>query len=126
MFSTEARDLLATPVTGILTTLSPSGYPQSTAVWFLFEDDVIKVSMTTDRKKYRNMVESPKATFFVLNPDNHWSYVEVRGDVTWEPDDERVTMLRIGEHHETDVSGFDPAGAKRVTAVITPVIVNSR
>jgi PPOX class probable F420-dependent enzyme len=126
VFSVDARALLARPLTGVLTALDPKGYPQSTAVWFLFEDDVVKVSMTTGRKKYRNLVAHPKATFFVLNPDNVWSFVEIRGDVTWEADDDRITMRRIGEEYSTDVSGFDPAGAVRVTAIITPVTVNAR
>lgn len=126
MFSSEARALLERPVTGVISTINPAGFPQSTAVWFLFEDDVIKVSMTTSRKKYRNLVDNPKATFFVLNPENEWSFVEVRATVTWEPDPDRITMRRVGEKHATDVSGFDPAGAVRMTAVLQPVIVNAR
>jgi PPOX class probable F420-dependent enzyme len=128
MFSSEARALLKRPVTGVVTCTDPKGYPQSTAVWFLFDDEaeVIRISMTTGRKKYRNMVASPKASFFVLNPDNVWSFVEVRADVTWEADDDRLTMRRVGEYYSTDVTGFDPAGAVRVTAVLTPVVVNAR
>ena len=126
MFTDQARALLTRTLTGVLTSLDPKGYPQSTAVWFLFENDVIKVSMTTARKKYRNLVSHPKATFFVLDPDNIWSFVEVRGDVTWEDDPDRDTMLRLGEYYATDVSAFDPAGAVRMTAIITPVVVNSR
>jgi PPOX class probable F420-dependent enzyme len=126
VFSVDARALLARPLTGVLTAIDPKGYPQSTAVWFLFEDDTIKISMTTSRKKYRNLVAHPQATFFVLDPDNIWSFVEIRGDVTWEADDDRILMRRIGEYYATDVSGFDPAGAVRVTAVITPVVVNAR
>ncbi len=126
MFSDQARTLLARTLTGVLTSLDPKGYPQSTAVWFLFEDDVIKVSMTTARKKYRNLVAHPQATFFVLDPDNIWSFAEVRGDVTWEADPDRTTMLRLGEYYSTDVSAFDPADAVRMTAIITPVVVNSR
>ena len=128
MFSVDARALLARPVTGVLTAIDPKGYPQSTAVWFLFDDEtgVIRVSITTSRKKYRNLVAHPKATFFVLNPDNIWSYVEMRADVTWEADDDRITMRHIGEHYSTDITGFDPAGAVRVTAVLTPVVLNAR
>jgi PPOX class probable F420-dependent enzyme len=126
VFSVDARALLARPLTGVLTAIDPKGYPQSTAVWFLFEDDTIKISMTTSRKKYRNLVAHPQATFFVLDPDNIWSFVEIRGDVTWEADDDRILMRRIGEYYATDVTGFDPAGAVRVTAVITPVVVNAR
>jgi PPOX class probable F420-dependent enzyme len=126
VFSVDARALLVRPLTGVLTAIDPKGYPQSTAVWFLFEDDTIKVSMTTSRKKYRNLVAHPQATFFVLDPDNIWSFVEIRGDVSWEADDDRILMRRIGEYYGTDVSGFDPAGAVRVTAVITPVVVNAR
>lgn len=126
MFSVDARTLLARPLTGVLTALDPKGYPQSTAVWFLFEDDLVKISMTTARKKYRNLVAHPQATFFLLNPDNIWSFVEIRGDVTWEADPDRITMRRIGEYYSTDISGFDPAGAVRMTAIITPVIVNAR
>ena len=37
-FLTEAR-------IGILSTFAPSGHPQQTAIWFLFEDGEIKLSL---------------------------------------------------------------------------------
>src|SRR5215207_1623780 len=74
-------DLLEAPNTAVLTTIGANGQPQSTAVWFLVEDGVLKTSITTDRQKYRNLSRNPKATLFVLDPTNPYRTVEIRATV---------------------------------------------
>ena len=51
-----SADLIDEPRIAVLTTVGANGRPQSTAVWFLVDDDgVLKTSITTDRQKYRNL-----------------------------------------------------------------------
>jgi hypothetical protein len=54
------RDLIDSPLTVVVTTVDPSSRPQSTAVWYLVDDDgQLKGSITSDRQKYKNLVGNP-------------------------------------------------------------------
>ena len=68
-----------------LTTLGPDARPQSTAVWYLLHDGKVQVSITNARQKYRNLADRPVATFFVIDPQNPFRTLEIRGDVTLSP-----------------------------------------
>jgi len=60
------RDLLQTDV-AMLTTVGADGYPQTTALWFLFDDGLIKLSLNSSRQKTRNLRSNPHVNFFVLD-----------------------------------------------------------
>src|SRR5437764_7957028 len=86
-------DLVDGPNTAVLTTVGADGQPQSTAVWFLVDDDgVLKTSITTDRQKYRNLTRNPKATLFVLDPTNPFRSLEVRATVELAPDPDKSLL----------------------------------
>jgi PPOX class probable F420-dependent enzyme len=122
------HELLAGLHTAVVSTVTPSGAVQTTAVWFLHDAaaDVIRISITDSRKKFRNLTENPNMTFFLLDPADQWKYIEIRGTVTIEPDPTKALMLQIGEKHRTDVSGFDAPGTNRVHVTLTPTRVNCR
>jgi PPOX class probable F420-dependent enzyme len=124
----SSHGLLAEPLTAVISTVTPSGTVQSTAVWFIYdaERNQILISITDRRKKFRNLQANPNVTFFLLNPANTWQFVEIRGTATIEPDPERVLMMQIGEKHSTDVSNYDAPGQTRQRVTITPVSVNVR
>jgi PPOX class probable F420-dependent enzyme len=121
-------ELLNGPHTAVLSVITPKGEVQTTAIWFLFdfESGTIQISTTDGRKKFRNLTERGQATFFLLDPANQWSYVEVRGTVTVAPDPDRVVMAAIGNKHNEDISRFDPPGTNRFTFTLHPTTVNAR
>ena|SRR5271156_1480418 len=80
------RDLLETPSPVVLATVGPTGYPQVTAIWVILDGDLIVTSLTSARQKLKNLVAHPQATVFVIDPANPYRTLEVRGDVTIEPD----------------------------------------
>ncbi len=75
------RDLLTTPVHGILATMLPDGQPQSTVVWVDWDDRHVLIHTTLDRQKGRNMRRNPRVSLLVVDPahDNRW--IEIRGRV---------------------------------------------
>ena len=75
----DALDLLDSD-TAMLATIGPDGRPQLSAVWFLAEDDTIRVSLNSSRQKVKNLRANPAVTFFVLDPTRPSRYLEVRGD----------------------------------------------
>ena len=117
-------DLLDAPLTAVLTTVGPNGQPQSTAIWFLIDDDgVLKTSITTDRQKYRNLARDPKATLFVIDPANPFRTLEVRATVDLAPDPNKVLVPKFAARYSTPVEMLDLPGSERVVATFTPVRV---
>ena len=87
------RDLLEAQV-GELATVGPSGYPQVSVIWFLWEDGKVKTSVHTSRQKFRNAVRTGKATFLIVDPANPYRYLEIRGNVSVEPDYPELSFMR--------------------------------
>ena len=122
--SSGHADILEAPLTAVLTTVGADGQPQSTAVWFLVDDDgVLKGSVTTDRQKYRNLTRNPNATLFVLDPTNPFRTVEIRATVELVPDPGKAMLPKFAAHYNTPVERLDAPGSERVTDVFTPVKV---
>jgi PPOX class probable F420-dependent enzyme len=63
-------------------TLEPDGSPQLSVVWISREDDTVVFSTVRGRRKARNMERDPRVAVLVLDHENPYSYLEVRGTVT--------------------------------------------
>lgn len=64
-----------------MATLGPSGEPQSTPVWYEWDGHYLKISQTNTRQKYRNIQRDSRVALSVVDPDNPYRYLEVRGRV---------------------------------------------
>src|SRR5580658_9310692 len=65
-----------------LATLMPDGTPQVTPVWFDYTDGVIRVNTAKGRVKARNMKEGAPVALAIMDPDNAYRYIQIRGRVT--------------------------------------------
>ena len=91
------RDLL-TNATVALSTLNADGSIQTTAVWVVLDDDgALRMSLATNRQKYRNLVRDPHATVFALDPQNPFRFLEVRATTSIEPDTDKSFMRSVFE-----------------------------
>jgi PPOX class probable F420-dependent enzyme len=96
---------------GVLTTLKRDGRPQlSNIVYGIDDGGVLRISITADRAKYKNLVRDARASVHVA-ADDFWAYVVLEGDVELSPvaaseDDatveELITLYRAlgGEHDD--------------------------
>lgn len=80
--SEAARRLLNPPVFAVLTTVNEDGGPQSSVVWLRTDGDELVFSTIRGRLKCRNMERDPRVSVCAYDPDDPYSYVEVRGTVT--------------------------------------------
>ena len=64
-----------------LATLMPAGSPQVTPVWFDYTNGHIRVNTAKGRVKARNMAEGSHVALSILDPDNPYRYLQVRGKV---------------------------------------------
>ena len=109
-------DLLAAPLTAVLSTVGADDQPQSTAVWYLVEGGTLKTSVMTSRQKYKNLVGNDKATLFVFDPANPFRTLELRASVELVSDPSKAMLPKFAAHYGVDVAMLDQPG-DRVTIV---------
>ena len=118
------RDLLEARV-ATFATLGVDGYPQLSEVWFLAEDDTIRLSLNTARQKTKNIVRHPACTLFILDVANTYRYLELRADALVEPDDDYRFADRVGAKYDSDLRAHDQPGQSRVVVTLHPHKVNA-
>jgi len=64
-----------------LATIMPDGSPQLTPVWFDYDGKRIRVNTAKGRVKARNMQEGARVALMILDPDNPYRYVQIRGRI---------------------------------------------
>ncbi len=77
-----------------LATLMPDGTPQVTPVWIDHANGVARVNTALGRVKARNMKEGAPVAVAVIDPDNPYRYLQLRGRVS------RVTQEGADAHIE--------------------------
>lgn len=95
----EALELVAAQRLGVLVTLRRDGRPQTSNVVYAVTGQQIRVSVTKDRAKTRNLQRDPRAALHVSTPDGSaWAAVEgeaALSPVTTTPGD--ATGLALAE-----------------------------
>lgn len=111
------RDLLQAQV-AILATVGPNGTPQSSALWFLAEDDVIRLSLNTLRQKTKNLQRNPLFSLIIMDPAGPYRYVEFRGAAEVESDADYTFAQRLGEKYGANLRERDQPGESRVVVTL--------
>lgn len=75
------RDLLDRPLIMSLATTLQDGTPQVTPVWFNSADGYIRFNSARGRLKDRAIRERPYVAVTIVDPDNHYRYLAIRGPV---------------------------------------------
>jgi len=83
----EYTDLFEKPSIATLCSLLPSGHPQVTPVWAGYDDEYVLVTTRKETQKYRNVTADSRVTVTVIDPDDIYRYVEIRGEVEKTPED---------------------------------------
>jgi PPOX class probable F420-dependent enzyme len=64
-----------------LATIMPDGSPQVTPVWFDWQNGVLRVNTAKGRTKARNMTTGSSVAVSIVDPDNPYRYLQIRGRV---------------------------------------------
>lgn len=76
------RDLFTKRAFASLGTLMPDGSPQVTPVWVDLEGDLVIFNSAKGRQKDKNVRRDPRVSLALIDPDNPYRYLEIRGRVT--------------------------------------------
>ena len=114
----EYRYLLDANV-ATLATVEPDGTPQLSELWFLHDEGEIRLSLNTARRKTQNLSQRPQCSLLILDLENPFKYVEIRGRARIEDDDGSFAHKLHGKYH-ADVAAYDKPGEGRVVVTIEP------
>lgn len=75
------RDLFSKRAFASLATLMPDGRPQVTPVWVDLDGDHIIFNSARGRQKDKNVRRDPRVSLAIVDPENPYRYMEIRGRV---------------------------------------------
>ena len=115
-------DLLDKVIVAVIATIGPDGEPQANPIWFDWDGELIRFSQTTTRQKYRNVQREPRVAITIVDPNNPYRYLEVRGQVAGIDDDpdnafiDSLAQKYLGEEHYP----WHQPGDERVVVKVHP------
>ena len=122
-FPESHRDLLDGQI-ATLATVDRDGFPQLSVVWFLLDDeDTLRISLNSSRAKTAYLRERPECSVLLLDLENPYRYLEVRGTAQLEPDDDYAFAAKVGAKYNADLKVHDGPGDTRMVITIQPVNV---
>ncbi len=109
-----------------LATIMPDGTPQVTPVWFDYHGGRVRVNTAKGRVKARNLKPGAAVALSIMDPDNPYRYLQIRGRVASATEtgaDAHIDSL-AKKYLGKDQYPFRQPGEVRVMYEIEPVSVS--
>jgi len=122
------EDLFQKKAFANLVTLMPGGSPQVTPVWCDYDGTHVLINTARGRLKDRNMERDPRVAMSILDPDNPYRYMEIRGkvtEITEKGADDHINRM-AKKYLDKDVYPFRKPTEVRVIYKISPDRVLTR
>lgn len=103
-------------------TIGPNQAPQSSPVWYEWDGNELSFSQTTGRQKYRNLKKTPSIALSIMDPDNPYRYMEIRGVVDRideDPDNAFIDSM-AKKYIDQDAYPWHQPGDHRVIVRVRP------
>ena len=116
------RDLFSKRAFASLGTLMPDGSPQVTPVWVDLEGDLVVVNTARGRQKDKNMRRDPRVALALIDPENPYRYIEIRGrvaEITEDGADAHIDKM-AKKYLSADKYPYRQPGEQRVMFKIRP------
>ena len=120
------RDLFDKRAFASLATVMPDGRPQVTPVWIDIDGDYLLLNSAKGRQKDRNVRRDPRVSMAIIDPDNAYRYLEVRGrvvEITEHGADAHIDKL-AKKYFGVDKYPYRQASEVRVIYKVQPEHVN--
>src|ERR671911_612972 len=113
-FNIESRRSRAGRHFAVLATINPDGGPQTSAMWVGRDGDEVLFSTVAGRRKHRNLERDPRASVTILDSDDPYNYVELRGRAMIEEDVGRMFDTGLSWKYDGRDPDPDEPGAVRL------------
>jgi PPOX class probable F420-dependent enzyme len=90
-------------------------------MWFAWDGELLRFTHTNKRQKFRNVEANPNIAMSIVDPDNPYRYLEVRGVVEEiVPDPTGAFYLELNDRYSGPLTEPPPDKADRVIIVVRP------
>jgi PPOX class probable F420-dependent enzyme len=103
-----------------IATINPDGSPQTSVVWVTRDGDDLLFSTVIGRRKERNLRRDPRVSVTIFDQQQPYSYIEVRGSVTLDPQGGRELIDALSNKYVGKDYDVEPEGNVRVVIRLTP------
>lgn len=120
-------DLFTKRAFASLATILPSGKPQVTPVWIDYDGRHILVNSALGRKKDENIRQNPNVAVAIMDPENPYRYMEVRGrvaEITQNGAEQHIDKMAL-KYLGKEKYPFRQPGEQRVLYKIEPEHISS-
>ena len=124
----EEEQFLRDNILCVISTTKRDGSPQSTPVYYVFENGKLYISVTRPRAKTRNVRRDPRVSAVVLHPERPFPHVQITGTAEITEDDlEPLTRRIFSLFMQSLPENFTQVltEQERQLMVVTPQRVNS-
>lgn len=114
-------DILRKNAYAHIATVAADGSPQSNPVWFEWDGRRLLFSTIKSRQKYKNLKARPAVAASILDPDEPYLGLELRGiaEIDEDPEKGKAFINRMA-HKYTGEDFGDRPGEERVIVAIRP------
>ena len=90
-------------------------------MWFDWDGELLRFTHTNKRQKFRNVTAHPQVAMSIVDPDNPYKYLEVRGDVVeLVPDPDGDFYMHLNDRYSGPFTQPPPDHPDRVVIVVRP------
>jgi PPOX class probable F420-dependent enzyme len=116
------KDLLESKALATVATIGPKGEPQNNPVWFGWDGTHILYSLTKGRQKYHNLQREPRVALSIVDPENPYRYLEIRGKVVRIDEDPDLKFINsmAKKYLNLDLYPYHKPGEERVIVFVQP------
>jgi len=112
---TQLKDILDSTAVAHVATVTPGGSPRTSPMWFEWDGRHVLLSHTKARAKYRDVQANPRIALSIVDPDDPYRYLEIRGRVEIEDDPDKTLIDRLAKKYRgVDRYEWDGPGDERV------------
>ena len=118
IMSAEAQNLVRRPNFAHLATLRADGSPKLDPVWIdLADESTVTIATGQDSLKTRNVLRDPRVAISIVDVDNPYKELQLRGTCVVEPDPDMATLDALS--HKYTGKPFPSRGDDGVVLRIT-------
>jgi PPOX class probable F420-dependent enzyme len=116
----SARQLVDGKNFGVVATLNADGSPHTSVVWVTRDGDRVLFSTHSGRLKARNIARDARVSITILDRDDPYRTVDIRGRAELAEDEGRVVQRAVNYKYMGGDPPPDPDGVVRLVVRVTP------
>lgn len=119
----DYRELFDLKTFAHFSTVMPDGTPHVTPVWVDYDEDADRLLVNTarGRRKERNVGENPKVGLSVIHPEDPYTFLSVRGEVTDRREEGAVDHINELARRYMDVEEYPNLGDEEGARVVIEI-----